>query len=86
MTFLLSLSSDVSRALEILIFFTQGIRHEKAELLRRRRGISKMASSVTTLAKKKKKKKLSESPYFSLVGLSLVQSLRDLIEARFDCF
>ena len=35
---------------------------------------------------RKKKKKLSESPYFSLVGLSFVQSLRDLIEARFDCF
>lgn len=34
-------------------FFTQRIRDEKAERLRRRRGISKMASSVTTLAKKK---------------------------------
>ena len=34
----------------------------------------------------RKKKKLSESPYFSPVGLSLVQSLCDLIEARFDCF
>lgn len=33
---------------------TQGIRDEKAQRLRRRRGISKMASSVTTLAKKKK--------------------------------
>lgn len=54
MTFLLSLIWCVTWSRDT-DFFTQGIRHEKAERLRRRMGISKMASSVTTLAKKKKK-------------------------------
>ena len=55
MTFSLSLIWCVTWSRDTDFFFTQRIRDEKAERLRRRRGISKMASSVTTLAKKKKK-------------------------------